>query len=492
MEDFQMKEKHLLRAHLLIFWGHIFTSVFMEVGLVSQLKLSGMAPIRSIIPMILIAIQLIFCCVVYTQKKGDLFYSRCVAWAFVVTYAVALLSSSSNQTYPLLIPLMVGIMITMDVKTSKIITVIFLVVNFIRMGLSLATGSPQEVIEYVMLEGIVTVLFTICMFRGIGMLSAFFEGSLAEIQGVLDKNQKVSDSIRAVANDVDYKMEEVENALGMIQDATDSMNDSLKEITMGITDNANAIQDQTAQTNSIAEIIQATSEKAQEVSTTANDAQKSVNAGSEAMSHLSEQVDKALSFGEQMKQSAENLQQRSASVRKITEMILNISSQTNLLALNASIEAARAGEAGRGFAVVADEIRQLAEQTKDATGQISQILDMLAADAEDVVSKVDDSVNISNAQKELADNAANRFHDINDSVTLLRKHTDEVSRLMDNMVGANRVIVDSVSTLSASSEEISASTQEVSDMSNSNVENLQKFATIMAEISDQLNKLKES
>ncbi len=487
-----MKEQHLLRAHLLIFWGHIFTSIFMEVGLVTQLKMSGLAPIRSIIPMVLIALQLICCCVLYTQKKGDLVYSRSVAWAFSVVYCISLLTSSSNQTYPLLIPLMVGILITMDVKTTKAVTVLFLIINIIRMVLTMATAAvPAEVAEYVMLEGIVTLLFTICMFRGIGMLSAFFEGSLAEISGVLEKNQKVSANIMAVAADVDSKMDEVGSALGMIQDATDSMNESLKEITMGITDNANAIQDQTAQTNSIAELIQATSEKTRDVSATAGEAQKSVNAGSEAMSHLSEQVDKALSFGEQMKQSAENLQQRSASVRKITEMILNISSQTNLLALNASIEAARAGEAGRGFAVVADEIRQLAEQTKDATGQISQILDMLAADAEDVVSKVDENVTISYAQRELADNAATRFHDINESVTLLRKHTDEVSNLMDDMVTANRTIVDSVSTLSASSEEISASTQEVSDMSNSNVENLQRFAEIMEEIAHQLNALKE-
>jgi methyl-accepting chemotaxis protein len=75
---------------------------------------------------------------------------------------------------------------------------------------------------------------------------------------------------------------------------------------------------------------------------------------------------------ERTSQAIRSLDEAAKHIGSVVELISNIASQTNLLALNATIEAARAGESGKGFAVVASEVKQLANQTSNATGEIAK------------------------------------------------------------------------------------------------------------------------
>lgn len=209
------------------------------------------------------------------------------------------------------------------------------------------------------------------------------------------------------------------------------------------------------------------------------------------MDNLFNSVKSVMEENDSMKASADQLRVKTDEIRGITDIILGISSQTNLLALNASIEAARAGEQGKGFAVVADEIRNLADQTRQETENITTLIDDLSAETNGVVEKVQNSVSLSQVESDAAKTANDHFTGIQDYITELGGRVGKVSEHMQNLYESNNRIVDSVNTLSSTSEEISASAQDVAEASDKNVNLVNDFINGMTGILDNINSLKE-
>jgi methyl-accepting chemotaxis protein len=116
-----------------------------------------------------------------------------------------------------------------------------------------------------------------------------------------------------------------------------------------------------------------------------------------AVGSVTELVDDIHRVDEKTSANQQKLQVLSASVSEISSfmgVIGSIADQTNLLALNAAIEAARAGEAGRGFAVVAEEVRKLAEESRNASKSVENLVAALSANGSEANSASEQSVKI--------------------------------------------------------------------------------------------------
>lgn len=100
-----------------------------------------------------------------------------------------------------------------------------------------------------------------------------------------------------------------------------------------------------------------------------------------SMTEMSATFSSLLNKIDQTAQAVEDFNARQEEVSNSVNLITTIADQTNLLALNAAIEAARAGEHGRGFSVVADEVRSLAEHSKKASSEISDVMQALRSDS---------------------------------------------------------------------------------------------------------------
>lgn len=177
-----------------------------------------------------------------------------------------------------------------------------------------------------------------------------------------------------------------------------------------------------------------------------------------------------------------NLTEKVGEVQNFIGSILNISNQTNLLALNASIEAARAGEAGRGFAVVADEIRQLSEQTKEATARITEIIQYLIEDTQKANESIQSSVEAVSSQSTLIDQTREQFGDVGKNVETLLANIHTAEQSIQEILNSTSVISDNITHLSATGEEVAAASTEGMRVTAETVESMKKCKEILNNI----------
>jgi PAS domain S-box-containing protein len=175
--------------------------------------------------------------------------------------------------------------------------------------------------------------------------------------------------------------EHLQSLIHQIRHAAKDLSEAAAEILAATTQQASGANEQSAaisQTTTTVEEVKTISEqsivRAQEVG---DASQRTVEVSRSGQQAVQDTIGSMAQIKERVEGIAENILALSEQTQQIGEIIAtvsDISAQSNILALNASVEAARAGEHGKGFAVVAAEVRNLAEQSRQATAQVKAIL----------------------------------------------------------------------------------------------------------------------
>ena len=302
----------------------------------------------------------------------------------------------------------------------------------------------------------------------------------------------MAETVNTIVEKLDKDFHEVLDKLNVINEEMETTNLSMEQIAGSSESTAEAVGHQAEMTGEIQgrlEIANETAIKAKEVT---DNLQETVENGKKMADDLyakSVLVDQNTA---RISETVEELVQNVEKVSSITASILSISSQTNLLALNASIEAARAGEAGKGFAVVADQIRTLAEETKVSTEKITEIISELTNVTNETQAELEAAVESIAIQSQRVEEVTASFNTVEAGMNELGNGVESISSEVGEVLTANSRIVESISTLSAASEEVLAGTQMSKETIERTCDDLCNFSKTVEGTFEQLQTLEET
>lgn len=273
---------------------------------------------------------------------------------------------------------------------------------------------------------------------------------------------QIRDIVSGVKNNVDVSVSDSKELTVITEKATDTMN-NLSNAISGVS--SGALQ-QAEDVNSASDNVRTIVGKLSEMSDTVETAEECTSSMTANSNYVAKTFEELIASIQESMRELETVTREMADVGNFVEEVTNaadvinsIANQTNLLSLNASIEAARAGEAGRGFAVVAEEIGKLAVQSNESSASIKNIMDELKTQTDKTIGLVTKLNDVMSKQETTSMNSKESLTTLFDNINSTKENFEVIRQNVDDINAVCNVLNDSISSLSAISQENASSAE---------------------------------
>ena len=317
----------------------------------------------------------------------------------------------------------------------------------------------------------------------VGDLAKAIDTLQKTLQNIVSKIAQSTDNIKMAANELGVTANDTNYTMKQVEDAVSSISENITEqakSTKTTTDNIVLMGDQ----------IGRTSEEVGLLNQNADVMRKSSEQASYTIQQLRQINDKVKESINTITRQTNLTNESAQKIQAAIGIISSIAEETNLLSLNASIEAARAGESGRGFAVVASQIQKLAEQSNSSSCEIEEITNTLISNSDEAVEIMRQVHEIIDSQSQNMSDTENIVSKVMDGINTSLEKIEKIEYATEQLESSRNRIVETVEGLSDIAEQNAASTEETfaqtSQVSNT-FEQIEAKADQLKQIADELS-----
>ncbi|MCR5177955.1 MAG: hypothetical protein K6C95_03115 [Lachnospiraceae bacterium] len=493
MENKRSNEATVNRTAIILFT--VLTAIISVAYIIQLLK--GEAGMDKFLPVEIFDLgPMIACWIIYKLNPESPYIKHVIGIGYGIFYLiVCMITTNTILVFVYAIPTLLLTAMFNDMKLSVITAIGVSVIATVH-AIKFASSRNWEGGAIADLEIEVLIMIMVSVFSTVvnNVISKMNAEKVEVINASGEKTAILLDSIIANSGILISDVNKVSDKMEELAESSRNTMTAMQEVQSGTTDSAESIQNQLLKTEEIQRQIENVTNTSESIGNNVSDAVEAIHEGRDNIKKLISQSAVSEQAGNAVAKEVESLRSSTQQMETIVQIISNVADQTSLLSLNASIEAARAGEAGRGFAVVASEISNLAGQTQNATGNISDLINGISNEINEVVNAINSLIDSNRIQNESAEVTSSSFDKIVESTRRIRTDSGELSNIVSKLASANAEIVESIQTISAITEEVSAhssTTCSTTEQNELTVAEVQELVRDMIVTADKLKAVEE-